>query len=108
MGEHDLDHHGDAELAPGLVVLPVNARQGTPPEWLRAVLHEALDATAAYPDARPAREAVARAHGRGAGEVLPTAGAAEASPLLARAIRPRRAIVVHPSFTEPEAALHAA
>jgi histidinol-phosphate aminotransferase len=107
-GDVDLHLHGDDELAPGLVDLAVNVRAGAPPEWLRAVLHEALDATAAYPDARPAREAVARAHGREAGEVLPTAGAAEAFTLLARAIRPRRAIVVHPSFTEPEAALHAA
>jgi histidinol-phosphate aminotransferase len=40
--------------------------------------------------------------------VLLTAGAAEAFVLLARALRPRRAVVVHPSFTEPEAALRAA
>jgi histidinol-phosphate aminotransferase len=37
--------------------------------------------------------------------VLPTAGAAQAFVLLARALRPRRAMVVHPQFTEPEAAL---
>jgi histidinol-phosphate aminotransferase len=69
----DLDHHGDADLAPGLVDLAVNVRAGTPPPWLRAVLHEALDDAAAYPDARPARAAVAAAHGRPAGEVLLTA-----------------------------------
>jgi histidinol-phosphate aminotransferase len=40
--------------------------------------------------------------------VLLTAGAAEAFVLLARALQPRRAVVVHPSFTEPEAALRAA
>ncbi|ADB73319.1 Rv2231c family pyridoxal phosphate-dependent protein CobC [Geodermatophilus obscurus] len=104
----DLDHHGDAELAPGLVDLAVNVRAGTPPSWLRAVLHEALDDAAAYPDARPARAAVAAAHGRPADEVLLTAGAAEAFTLLARAVQPGRAVVVHPSFTEPEAALRAA
>ena len=106
--DHDLDHHGDADLAPGLVDLAVNVRAGTPPPWLRAVLHEALDDAAAYPDAGPARAAVAAAHGRPAGEVLLTAGAAEAFTLVARAVRPRRAVVVHPSFTEPEAALRAA
>ena len=37
-----------------------------------------------------------------------TAGAAEAFTLIARAFRPRRAVVVHPQFTEPEAALRAA
>ncbi|WP_448625725.1 Rv2231c family pyridoxal phosphate-dependent protein CobC [Geodermatophilus sp. URMC 64] len=103
-----LHHHGDDELAPGLVDLAVNVRAGTPPEWLRAVLHAAVDAAAAYPDARPARAAVAAAHGRDPAEVLLTAGAAEAFVLLARAVRPRRAVVVHPSFTEPEAALRAA
>jgi histidinol-phosphate aminotransferase len=104
----DLRHHGDAELAPGLVDLAVNVRAGTPPAWLRSVLHEAVDASAAYPDPRPATEAVAKAHGRSPDEVLPTAGAAEAFTLLARAVRPRRAVVVHPSFTEPEVALRAA
>ena len=104
----DLRHHGDAELAPGLVDLAVNVRAGTPPTWLRAVLREAVDDSAAYPDAGPARAAVAAAHGRDAAEVLLTAGAAEAFTLLARALRPRHAVVVHPSFTEPEAALRAA
>jgi histidinol-phosphate aminotransferase len=104
----DLHHHGDDELAPGLVDLAVNVRAGTPPEWLRAVLHEAVDASAAYPDAGSTRAAVAAAHGRTADEVLLTAGAAETFVLLARALTPRRAVVVHPSFTEPEAALRAA
>src|SRR6185369_1345747 len=100
--------HGDDELAPDLVDLAVNVRAGTPPEWLRAVLHEAVDSAAAYPDPRPARAAVARAHGRPEDEVLLTSGAAETFVLVARALTPRRAVVVHPSFTEPEAALRAA
>jgi len=104
----NLHHHGDDELAPGLVDLAVNVRAGTPPEWLRAVLHQAVDVSAAYPDARPARAAVAAAHGRDPSEVLLTAGAAESFVLLARTVAPRRAVVVHPSFTEPEAALRAA
>jgi histidinol-phosphate/aromatic aminotransferase/cobyric acid decarboxylase-like protein len=104
----DLRHHGDAEATPGLVDLAVNVRAHTPPAWLRAVLHDAVDASAAYPDPRPARAAVAAAHGRPVEEVLLTAGAAETFTLLARALTPRRAVVVHPSFTEPEAALRAA
>ena len=104
----DLHHHGDAELAPGLVDLAVNVRADAPPAWLRAALHTAIDASAAYPDPGPARAAVAAAHGRAPGEVLLTAGAAEAFVLIARALRPRCAAVVHPSFTEPEAALRAA
>jgi histidinol-phosphate aminotransferase len=40
--------------------------------------------------------------------VLLTAGAAEAFTLIARAFSPRCAVVVHPQFTEPEAALRAA
>jgi histidinol-phosphate aminotransferase len=104
----DLHHHGDAELGPGLVDLAVNVRAGTPPGWLRAVLHDAVDRAAGYPDPRPARSAVAAAHGRTPDEVLLTAGAAETFVLVARALAPRRAVVVHPSFTEPEAALRAA
>ncbi|MCZ2829974.1 Rv2231c family pyridoxal phosphate-dependent protein CobC [Modestobacter sp. VKM Ac-2986] len=104
----DLRHHGDVEATEGLVDLAVNVRAGTPPAWLRTVLHDAVDASAAYPDARPARAAVAAAHGRPEAEVLLTAGAAETFTLLARALTPRRAVVVHPSFTEPEAALRAA
>src|SRR5690606_11785941 len=67
-----------------------------------------LSGLAAYPDPAAARAAVARRHGRPVGEVLLTAGAAEAFVLLARALSPRRAVVVHPQFTEPEAALRAA
>ncbi|HEV7872431.1 MAG TPA: Rv2231c family pyridoxal phosphate-dependent protein CobC [Modestobacter sp.] len=104
----DLRHHGDLEVGPGLVDLAVNVRTDAPPAWLRTVLHAALDASAGYPDAGPARAAVAAAHGRAAPEVLLAAGAAEVFTLLARALQPRRAVVVHPSFTEPEAALRAA
>src|SRR5205807_7491942 len=76
--------------------------------WLRDRLAASLDALAAYPVPARARAAVAARHGRAAEEVLLTAGAAEAFVLLARALRPRRAVVVHPQFTEPEAALRAA
>ena len=104
----DLHHHGDAELAPGLVDLAVNVRDDAPPPWLRDVLHASLDTASSYPDPAPARAAVAAAHDRPVDEVLLTAGAAETFVLLARALRPRLAAVVHPSFTEPEVALRAA
>ncbi|WP_354642771.1 Rv2231c family pyridoxal phosphate-dependent protein CobC [Kitasatospora camelliae] len=104
--EPDLRHHGDAEVrAPGLVDLAVNVRTGTPPAWLRARLAETLGELAAYPDGTAARAAVAARHGRPVPEVLLTSGAAEAFVLLARVLRPRHAVVVHPQFTEPEAAL---
>ena len=101
----DLRHHGDVDAAPGLVDLAVNVRAGAPPAWLRAVLHAAVDDAAAYPDQTRARAAVAAAHGRPVDEVLLTAGAAETFTLVARASTPQHAVVVHPSFTEPEAAL---
>lgn len=103
-----LRHHGDSDLGPGLVDLAVNVRMGAPPPWLRSVLAGALDTVAAYPDPRRARASVAARHGREPDEVLLTAGAAEAFVLLARVLRPVHPTVVHPQFTEPEAALLAA
>ena len=101
-----LAHHGDADLVPGLVDLAVNVRSSGTPSWLAARIREAD--LAAYPDQRAAVAAVAARHRRAADEVLLTAGAAEAFVLLARALQPRHAVVVHPQFTEPEAALRAA
>ncbi|WP_405797835.1 Rv2231c family pyridoxal phosphate-dependent protein CobC [Streptomyces longwoodensis] len=106
--EHDLRHHGDAEVrddGAALVDLAVNVRAGTPPPWLRKVIAGSLASLAAYPDGRAARAAVAARHGLPAERVLLTAGAAEAFVLLARALPVRRPVVVHPQFTEPEAAL---
>jgi histidinol-phosphate aminotransferase len=101
--EVDLLHHGDREVAPGLIDLAVNVR--STPGWLRSVVASALTDLASYPDGAEARAATAVRHGRLATEVLLTAGAAEAFVLLARALAPARAVVVHPQFTEPEAAL---
>ncbi|MFF0447741.1 Rv2231c family pyridoxal phosphate-dependent protein CobC [Streptomyces sp. NPDC004609] len=105
---HDLGHHGDAELldaAEELTDLAVNVRAGTPPEWLRERIAGSLTSLAAYPDGRAARAAVAERHGLPVERVLLTAGAAEAFVLLARALTVRHPLVVHPQFTEPEAAL---
>ncbi|WP_434588404.1 Rv2231c family pyridoxal phosphate-dependent protein CobC [Streptomyces sp. A5-4] len=103
---HDLRHHGDAEVRDGkLVDLAVNVRADTPPGWLKERIAASLDTLAAYPDGRAARESVARRHGLPVERVLLTAGAAEAFVLIARALAVRRPVVVHPQFTEPEAAL---
>jgi len=102
----DLRHHGDAEIAPGLIDLAVNVRPT--PAWLRDRLRAAVDGLAAYPNSDQATAAVAARHGRPIEQVLLTAGGAEAFVLLARALAPHRAVVVHPQFTEPEAALNAA
>ncbi|WP_422773574.1 Rv2231c family pyridoxal phosphate-dependent protein CobC [Plantactinospora sp. WMMC1484] len=107
--EPDLGHHGDVELAPGLVDLAVNVQRRPMPAWLREPILASLETLAAYPDPGPARAAVAGRHRRPVDEVLLTAGAAEGFVLLARALRgARRPVVVHPQFTEPEAALRAA
>jgi histidinol-phosphate aminotransferase len=106
--EVDLRHHGDAEVGGGLADFAVNVRTGMPPAWLADRLRASVADLAGYPDPRPARRAVARRHGRAAEEVLLTAGAAEAFVLLARVLKPRKAVVVHPQFTEPEAALRSA
>ncbi|WP_432955240.1 Rv2231c family pyridoxal phosphate-dependent protein CobC [Micromonospora haikouensis] len=105
----DLGHHGDAEVGDGLVDLAVNVRRAPMPDWLADPITAALGELAAYPDPRSARAAVAARHGRPPEEVLLTAGAAEGFVLLARALTgARRPVVVHPQFTEPEAALRAA
>lgn len=110
-GAHDLRHHGDAEVRGqdrDLTDLAVNVRAGTPPAWLKERIAASLDTLAAYPDGRQARAAVAARHGLPPERVLLTAGAAEAFVLIARALPTRRPYVVHPQFTEPEAALRAA
>jgi cobyrinic acid a,c-diamide synthase len=105
---HDLHHHGDQDVAEGLVDLAVNVRLSAPPDWLSAVINNSTQQLAAYPNSDAATKAIAEAHGVAADQVLPTAGGAEAFTLLARALRPRKPLIIHPQFTEPEAALIAA
>jgi cobyrinic acid a,c-diamide synthase len=103
-----LRHHGDSELGAGMVDFAVNVYDGPRPAWLDRALHDAIDDAAAYPDAGPAVAALAQHYGRSAIDLLPTAGAAEAFTLVAR-LRPwQKPVVVHPQFTEPQAALEAA
>ena len=103
----DLNHHGDREVD-GLADFAVNVFPGPRPGWLDAAIRASYDDLGRYPDARPARAAIAERHDRPLEEVLPTSGGAEAFTLVARARRWNHPVVVHPQFTEPEAALLAA
>ena len=108
--ERALRHHGDVDAAPGLLDFAVNVQGDAPPSWLRDRLAAVLDDLARYPSAArdaAARAAVAARHGRRPDEVLVLAGSAEGFALLP-ALRPRRAAVLHPGFTEPEVALRTA
>ncbi|MGD1171155.1 Rv2231c family pyridoxal phosphate-dependent protein CobC [Mycobacterium seoulense] len=103
-------YHGDQAVAPGMLDFAVNVRHGRPTEWLMRRLAARLTDLARYPsaeDVRSAQDAVAERHGRARDEVLPLAGAAEGFALLPN-LRPARAAVVAPSFTEPADALSAA
>jgi cobyrinic acid a,c-diamide synthase len=104
----DLHHHGDRDVADGVVDLAVNVRLPAPPDWLSAIINNTTQHLAAYPNTDAAAKAIAEAHGVAIDEVLPTSGGAEAFTLLARAFRPERSLIIHPQFTEPEAALLAA
>jgi histidinol-phosphate aminotransferase len=113
LGEHgptsqpDLLHHGDTEVEPGMLDFAVNVHDTRPPEFLRDALTRAIDDLARYPDVQKATHAVAAAHGVPDECVLLTSGAAEAFTLVAQ--QPwGTPVVVHPQFTEPEAALLAA
>src|SRR5246500_3837442 len=103
-------YHGDQAVAPGMLDFAVNVRHAQPPEWLIRRLAARLPDLARYPsvvDAHRAQDAIAERHGRARDEVLPLAGAAEGFALLPN-LRPARAVVVAPSFTEPAVALTAA
>jgi histidinol-phosphate aminotransferase len=106
-GRPGLDFHGDSELSTGLVDLAVNVRSAPTPDWLATPLLASLSDLARYPDQRPALAAIAARHGRTSDEVLLTAGAAQAFTLIAHGIEARLPVIVHPQFTEPEAALRA-
>ncbi|WP_109506088.1 Rv2231c family pyridoxal phosphate-dependent protein CobC [Nocardioides speluncae] len=102
----DLRHHGDVEAAPGMLDFAVNVHAQEPPPFLASALRDAVADLARYPDPTAATAAVARAHGVPPDAVLLTHGAAEAFSLVAQ--QPwQHPVVVHPQFTEPEAALRA-
>lgn len=99
--------HGDTLARPGALDFATCLWPPPPPAALIGALARALEECARYPDERSAREQIALGHGRQPEEVLLLNGACEAFWLLAHALRPLRSACVHPSFTEPEAALRA-
>jgi histidinol-phosphate aminotransferase len=103
-------YHGDQAVAPGMLDFAVNVRHAHPPQWLIQRLAARLPDLARYPsveDLHRAQDAAAQRHGRARDEVLPLAGAAEGFALLPN-LRPARAAIIAPSFTEPAVALSAA
>lgn len=106
--EDPLRFHGDQLARPGTLDLAVNIWPTPRPPELSEALVAALTSSRPYPDAAPATAAIARRHRRPVEEVLPLNGACEAFWLLARAVRTRHAVCIHPAFTEPDAALAAA
>jgi histidinol-phosphate aminotransferase len=103
-------YHGDQAAGPGMLDFAVNVRHAQPPAWLQQRLAARLADLAGYPSAADhsaAVTAVARRHRVAEDRVLLLAGGAEGFALLP-ALRPRRAALIAPSFTEPEAALGAA
>jgi histidinol-phosphate/aromatic aminotransferase/cobyric acid decarboxylase-like protein len=99
--------HGDTLAGAGMIDFAVNVWPADRSPVLERALGAAL-ASDRYPDDSAARRALADRHGRSPDEVLVLNGACEAFWLLAQSLRPRRAAVVNPAFTEPEAALRAA
>lgn len=106
LATYELGHHGDVEVEPGMLDFAVNVHASEPPPFLAQALHAAIADLARYPDPTRATVAVARAHDVDPASVLLTHGAAEAFGLVAQQPWQRPAIV-HPQFTEPEAALRA-
>ena len=103
-------YHGDQAAAPGMLDFAVNVRHPDPPRWLQQRLAARLADLGCYPtaaDHAAATRAVARRHGVAEERVLLLAGGSEGFALLP-ALRPRRAALIAPSFTEPEAVLTAA
>lgn len=103
-------YHGDQAAAPGLLDFAVNVRHRQPPAWLARRLAARLPDLGSYPSAADhvaALTMVAGRHGVAEDRVLLLAGGAEGFALLP-ALRPRRAALIAPSFTEPEAVLSAA
>lgn len=105
-GGGELRAHGDRMVPAGAADFAVNVYGQGPPAHLRIAL-TAAD-LGRYPDPADAIAAAAARHSRDPAEVLVLAGAAEAFQLLPAALPVRRAAILSPTFTEPEAALRAA
>lgn len=103
------DHGGMTHLLDGTPVLDFSASINPLglPTTVERILLDAIPALVHYPDpgATSLREALARLHHVPAEQVLVGNGSTGLIYLSARALRPRAAVVVHPAFSEYEAAL---
>jgi histidinol-phosphate aminotransferase len=97
--------HGDDYARGARHDFAVNVSVDAHPPWLTAAIAQGVSLLGGYPDDTAATAATARRHGREPGEVLLLNGAVQAFSLLAHGLRPRRPLVVHPAFSEPERAL---
>lgn len=106
-GPAELREHGDEMVPEGALNLAVNVVPGGPPLHVAGQLRAAAADVSDYPDDTATRGAVAARHRLDPDAVLPTAGATDGLWTLASALRPARAAVIHPQFTEGEVALRA-
>ncbi len=104
----ELRLHGDSLAPEDCLDFAVSTVAGGPPAGLARRLASALHRLERYPREQAAIRAIADRHGRCPEEVLPLNGSVEGLWLLATALRTRRAVCLHPSFTEAEAALRVA
>lgn len=100
-----VERHADDYARGARFDFAVTVAAGPRPPWLEEAIGRGVEGLGTYPDDRQATAAVASRHGRDPAEAIVLNGAAEAFTLIARALRPRLAVIVHPSFTEPERAL---
>jgi histidinol-phosphate aminotransferase len=100
--------HGDDYARGARYDFAVNVSADAHPPWLTAAIAAGVGRLGSYPDGSAATAATAQLHGREPSEVLLLNGAVQGFSLLAHGLSPRRALVVHPAFTEPERALREA
>lgn len=79
------------------------------PDGVREVLHSAINTSSCYPDSRctALRLGLSRLHGVPARSIICGNGAAELIFLMVRSMKPKRALLLSPSFLEYEQALKA-
>lgn len=100
-------HHGDVEARGAQVDFAVNVIGERPPPFMLDALGAELGRVASYPDEAPTREILAGHLGIAPSGLLLVNGVAEAFSLVASMRAWQNPLVVHPQFTEPEAALRA-
>jgi len=97
--------HGDRDDTGVSISAAVSVHpDGPPPDLLQVIAEARVDR---YPDTRRATAAVAERFDRSEAEVLLTNGASEAYSLIAQALHPVEPVIVHPTFSGPEAAFAA-